>query len=246
MLNVLVVSNGETEPLENTLRSLQCFVRETGVSKEAFKVYLQALCLESSALDDFFELNLSSVVDKDNGVYDGMNRLIDRVINLDSHCLFLNAGDMLNRESFMQLYKVLQKLHLSDDTVFYSDYYIDEKRFKSRVWPYLLKMPNHQAMIIPTKFFMASGFRFDLSFPIASDLHLKLVLWSNGLQYSKIDVPICRCESPGISGNINSKILLSRSHEMARIGKKIFGSKFFYIYFFIYLFWYLIKLRRDK
>lgn len=246
MLIFLVVSNGKSVPLIKTLHSIQLFVTKTGISKETFRVYLQALNLETSILDVFFELNVLCVVYKDRGIYDGMNRLIDRVTSVDGHCLFLNAGDVLNQDCFMQLNETASNLIFSDNTVFYSDYYVDEKRYKSRLWPYLLKMPNHQSMIIPIKFFTSPGFRFDLSFSIASDLYLKLALWSNGLQYKKIDVPICRCEAPGVSGNMNSKLLFARSHEMARIGQKIFGNYFFVIYFFIYFFWYLFKLGRNK
>ena len=114
-------------------------------------------------------------------------------------------------------------------------------------FPLLLRMPNHQAMILPTNFLRSHP--FDVNYPIAADLDNKLSAYKE-LRRVFLEYKIALCAPGGTSQTINGcKSLFSRSFEIGKIAFKHFGLIAAVINILKYLLWHglikpLVKLLR--
>lgn len=97
------------------------------------------------------------VVERDNGIYDAMNKGLNLCKN--GHVLFLGAGDKIT-----QLPK-----EIDDDTVYYGTTIVDNSRnYRSSIENYVFSEANslhHQSMLTPTKFHS----KFSLKYTVCSD-----------------------------------------------------------------------------
>jgi glycosyltransferase involved in cell wall biosynthesis len=188
--------------------------------------------------------NFSNIIDKyiyekDEGIYDAMNKGIDNVIG-DFIC-FMNAGDVIISD---QLFEFSKKFK-SNTTCYIGGVKWDKKlnNFKYlNFCPYLLRLPNHQAMIIPSKY----CFKFNKNYKIASDLDQKIkILKINNYSFTKNNIVLC--ESGGKSQNIKSYLeIFSRASEFYKIAFFHYGLISAVINYSKFIIWHSFNFIKKK
>lgn len=142
------------------------------------------------------------VHEQDNGIYDAMNKGLDRVSG--RYVWFLNSGDLY--PGYRALDALLERLSQTpDDTVLYSDVYmdVDSHRYMKMVpEPEALqcdptrRTPSHQAIIYPSSFFATR--RYSLNYLISGDSALTLKALRK-YPLSKLEEPLAVFSLGGVS-----------------------------------------------
>lgn len=105
--------------------------------------------------------------------------------------------------------------------------------------PPMLRMPNHQCMLIPKKF--AQSHPFDSRFPIAADLDQKLALHKSGMLRTT-NIVTTHCDPHGLSRTINTfRKLNQRAMEQASVANKHYGTVLAIINYLIFTCWHARK-----
>ncbi|MFK7840477.1 MAG: glycosyltransferase [Bdellovibrionales bacterium] len=151
----------------------------------------------------------------DNGIYDAMNRLIERANG--QYILFLNAGDQIADDTILETIAKTMK----DQTDFIYGDAIEQtlnqnghlKKARNHNHITLGMFTHHQAMIY--KKAAISDLRYDLSYQIAADYKFtaQFLLQSNYSDY--IPQPLCIFESGGTSQN-NTKISRNEQYQIRK------------------------------
>jgi putative colanic acid biosynthesis glycosyltransferase len=148
------------------------------------------------------------VSEKDNGIYDAMNKGLDQCNG--KWVIFLNAGDEFNSPD--TLFLALQEMKDSSTTYFGRAKIISGNK-DSWLYPsgdisiahiknWLIdKLPNHQAIFFPKSFYRHN--RYNLNFNISSDSDFKLRALKD--QYSFLDMTICKFYLGGLSSSYTLK-----------------------------------------
>jgi hypothetical protein len=237
-LNFFVISDGNLKSIEKTVSSI---FKSLDNRKYSFNIIVQPAS-NSEAIADFFpQQNVFINLEKDYGIYDGMNKLIATIdrSNLKGLVCFLNGGDQLQSLDDVNF--------LNNHKVFYSDVKVETGGcISSYLLPYFLKMPHHQSMFIPVSFFQQTAYKYPPQLNIAGDLHLKMSLWSSGFQFSKIDKPLALVEDGGISTRFRKEDIKYRAEEMMFIAREFFGITYGYILFTVYFAWYSFRMLRER
>lgn len=174
------------------------------------------------------------ISEKDSGIYDAMNKGL-RFFTGDFVC-FMNAGDEILVDGMLELVSLLKLGYCFAGKVIW------DNKIKSFNYidylPWLLRLPIHQAMVIHRDL----AFKFDLRFPVASDIDQKLsIVKSTKLVIS--DIVVAKCESGGISQNIpNFNKLRIRAKEIFIIAFLHFGLFIGALNYIKFLLWHSIKL----
>ncbi len=195
---VITIEKNYHDGLLSTLQTLSNQIIPNGMS------FSHLICegTPGTARDLIRELNLKELSkicsSSDSGLYNGMNRGLDHVI--EGWVLFLNAGDtLIGSESLSHIYDVL-KTATSPIVQFKSNYSDGTQRpFKpySRISLFLGRnMHIHPALCINLD--IVGKIRFDESFQIAADYKMVIELLHHfKLQFS--DVVVSNFEGGGIS-----------------------------------------------
>ena len=156
------------------------------------------------------------VSEKDNGVYNAMNKGI-RMAN-GEHLLFLNAGDYFFDNDVLQ--KVIDKK--LDKDICYGNIivYEDEKRSYLKRYPNVLDysfwIKNnlcHQAIFIKKELFEKYGF-YNENYKIVSDLELWIIfIHINMASYKNLDVTCSVFINGGLSSNKNYEDLANKERK---------------------------------
>lgn len=150
------------------------------------------------------------ISEKDNGIYDGMNKGITHATG--EYLLFLNSGDYF--VSSETLYKVFNSQNYTEDLIIGRQYYINKKGKKSTC--HMIKKEDiddtyfwsntlpHQATFIRRDLFSRIG-RYEQNYKIIADW----VFWyksiiKNHASYKISNIFISYMEQEGISSNIQN------------------------------------------
>lgn len=142
-------------------------------------------------IKDFSDPRFSFVSEKDKGVYDAMNKGIDKA-NGD-WIIFMNAGDYFYSENAIS--SVFNQSLYTDIDVIYGDAefrlkniaYIEQAKEEVDTNQY---MPfSHQAAFVKTS--IAKKYKFDLDFKITADAAFFLKLIKSGCKFLHVNVIIC-------------------------------------------------------
>jgi len=132
------------------------------------------------------------VSEKDNGIYDAMNKGID--LAAGKWINFMNAGDRFYNKKVLD--KIVTKLFSDIVCAYGNARWKNGKKAFPFCLPYILRMPNHQTMFTKSDWLKKN--KFDLTYSICADLDSKMKIDSiNG--FYKIDELVCICEDGGIS-----------------------------------------------
>ncbi len=174
----------------------------------------------------FNEKNISYryITEKDNGVYDAMNKSIS-FANGEWVC-FLNAGDLFYDSETLRKLKDTAQKNSSADIV-----YGDTIEFKSNglsIYRKALPIDQitqaipffHQSCITKTNLLKKNS--FDIRYRICADYDFFLGRYKDNSRFAYIDSPIARYEYGGISSCDNNAVLLLREQLEIRKNRAIF------------------------
>lgn len=140
------------------------------------------------------------VSEKDNGVYDAMNKGIARASG--KYLFFLNSGDVFASSSVLKILSEVSEVNDSD--ILYGNFIYGDSliKYRSRLSLYYVmnQVICHQVQFIKKQLFDMGGM-YDLSYPITAD-HCKIMLFlvKYNATYSHVPIPVTIVEQPGISG----------------------------------------------
>ncbi len=186
--------------------------------------------------------NVEVISIQDSGIYDAINqslRLIDT-----SHFMFIHSGDKV-------LPTIISVLgDLSEDSVdcFKSQWHGQQAetlatRDPIRYSPFFGVMPNHQGMIFPRIF---TEVEYDLRFPIAADLDLKLKLHRRARLCFR-DTQIVSSLDGGLSSSaLALSSVASRTKEIWAIFRKHYGLLHSFVATVPHALNFLLRVRYDR
>ena len=223
-VSVITINYNHSKQLEATIRSV---VDNAKILGNAFEKEVEYIVIDGGSTDSstcvirrYSEYISYWVSEKDNGIYNAMNKGI--AVARGEYCLFLNSGDTLYREDTLK--NVLPNL----DTDFvcgnamlkYADgmakwnapQTVDVLFFMHRF------SVCHQSLFIRTS--MLQSRSYNESFQIVADyeqMFYEIVV--NHRSYKKVDFPVCYYGCDGISSN----------HEKADKEKRMVLNEFHYL-----------------
>lgn len=196
-ISIITINFNQSEDLEETIRS---------VVSQSFKDY-QYLVIDGGSTDGSVDVIKKYkeqihhwVSEKDNGIYNAMNKGIAAAKG--NYVLFLNSGDVLTSENALQDF--VQHQDFKGDII-YGDYQFvnGQKIYPDKITPYYFMKSSlpHQSTFFKRSVFDAMG-GFDESYRISADraFYLKCMV-SNQFQWQHIHYPLTLFDLEGISNN---------------------------------------------
>ncbi|CAI8311457.1 MAG: PGL/p-HBAD biosynthesis glycosyltransferase [Opitutia bacterium UBA7350] len=171
-------------------------------------------------LEEFRGKITSLISEKDNGIYDAMNKGLEKATG--NYIVFMNGGDTFSSNKVLA--KVASAPHAD---LLYGDIFFNEvggkcEKFPNKLGPeYLLKkMLSHQAIFYNRELFLKFGV-FDTSYRIAADydLHVRLLKLARVTHYH-ITEPLAVFDLTGMSSD--PKFRAIRKKENHRVRKQYF------------------------
>jgi glycosyltransferase involved in cell wall biosynthesis len=154
------------------------------------------------------------VIEKDNGIYDAMNKGIKEASG--EYCLFLNSGDRFYDEaSLVRFWDAYQKKvgTRNDFSIIYTDVITHYNGKMPEVKKYLdelskfylcIEIINHQSQFIKTEMLRKIG-GYDLKYKLASDYELFLrLLYLEKVKYLHIPVIVSKYNMVGTSSSVET------------------------------------------
>lgn len=162
--------------------------------------------------------NIKWISEKDNGIYDAMNKGIKMASG--DYCLFLNAGDVFYDDSVIDIFL---KHEITSDIIACNSLYLKSKFHEEKIItsPSVIKASDlilnflpHQATFIKRKLFFDYHL-YDTSYKIISDwlFFIECILVHN-VSYRHIDLIVSSCETEGISSNPQNNKLMEDEFNM--------------------------------
>jgi len=180
------------------------------------------------SINDVSGPNVQYVRERDEGIYDAMNKGIRCADS--GYILFLNAGDVLYDNNVL-LYMDYLIQELGEDSVIYGDNVLVfgngiELYKKSRMPEYIKhSLPtSHQAIFYPVSFLRSN--EYDLQFKISGDYYITALAYSNGLKFIKSDL----CISKFFVGGASSLNRDELSRDMLKVQADVLGLSLIYRY----------------
>lgn len=134
--------------------------------------------------------------EKDNGIYDAMNKGIAAATG--AYTIFLNAGDCFSDPDILATLARAVNAHNPD--FIYGDALEDDGRYKKArtpKWLFYGMFTHHQSMLYRTA--LLKDFRYDTSYAIAADYDLTVRFLRRGHIVHYCPAAICIFESGGVS-----------------------------------------------
>lgn len=191
---------------KNIARTIESVLNQTAIDFE----YMicdglsrdRTVSIAESYREKFAEKGISYRIfsEKDKGVYDAMNKGIDRANG--RYIYFLNAGDWFCQEDVLgHFINVIRED--SSPAVYYADYYyVDQHRASYIACDDTLLQKTmsigHPAMVAQTELMRQS--HFDLQYRIAADYNFVLGLKMQNLRFQHLDIAATYFMVGGISG----------------------------------------------
>lgn len=222
LLSIITVAWKNLAGLEKTWRSLAHLA-------ESSDIIFEWIVVDGNSQDgsvEFLEnLNgqyrLRYVSEKDNGIYDAMNKGIDMAEG--RYALFLNSGDIFHRniaEVVQQLAENAEKdnvMVIGDALLDYGDGTKIQRRAKQGWYIYHSLPASHQAI-----FFPLSGLRkypYDLQYKVSSDYALAAKMYKNGYAFKRVKGLVSEFSMGGISTTNNIELC----RDAKSVQRKILG-----------------------
>lgn len=197
MLNIITVNWNNHKGLNQTLNSLQ--------SQTLAKDHWRFIAIDGFSKDGSAELLKGQqdwidtlIIEKDNGVYDAMNKGIASVPNND-YFLFLNSGDILaNSDTLEELHNYIKNDDENAD-VYYGDkideFGILQKPYTPESMQYGIINACHQCIIYKKN----KNMKYDLRYKLFSDLDFTIQYYKCDSVFKYTSMPIAVYEGGGLS-----------------------------------------------
>jgi len=196
----------------------------TSISEQSTQPF-EVIVIDGGSSDGSLELIMKStksglvtkfVSEKDNGIYDAMNRGIASVTG--DFILFLNSGDILNGCNALE--EMLKQSETFDADLYYADVIVSESgkmiNFDDRIDRKFLFFRSlcHQSIIYKASIFTTVG-NYDTTYKIISDREHLYRVYMKGLNFKHIEFPLVQWEQNGFSSRNLDQLALevSRFHK---------------------------------
>ncbi len=222
LLSVITVAWKNLAGIEETWRSLAHLAQASDISYEWIVV-------DGGSQDGTAEFlanlngqhNLRFVSEKDNGIYDAMNKGI--AMAQGRYALFLNSGDIFHRDS-ANFVRQLAKLPANDKKMVIGDALLDfgdgtkiARRAKPGCYIYHSLPASHQAMFFPLE--GLRQFPYDLQYKVSSDYALAARMYKNGYAFRRIKGMVSEFSMGGVSTSNNIELC----RDAKNVQRKILG-----------------------
>ena len=222
-LSIIIVSFNPGDLLFATIQSI---LKQTFTD---YEIIVQDSCSTDGSIERIKSIkNVSIFVEKDLGIYDGMNKAIEHA-NGD-FLYFLNCGDYLFENDTLE--KIAS--NLSDEFIYYGDVFA---RNRNGVVTNPTKMTNyklstkticHQTIFFPKSVFLKYRYNF-IDYPLSADYELYFKCYKAGdYRLKHINQTIVNYDCSGTSEQIENRKKIVK--EKRAIQKNLFSKK---EYFFV-------------
>jgi putative colanic acid biosynthesis glycosyltransferase len=167
------------------------------------------------------QYNLRFVSEKDNGIYDAMNKGI--AMAQGRYALFLNSGDIFHPD-IADFIRQMAKLPAENNAMVIGDALLDfgdgtkiQRRAKPGCYIYHSLPASHQAI-----FFPLSGLRkypYDLQYKVSSDYALAARMYKNGYAFKRLKGFVSEFSMGGVSTSNNIELC----RDAKNVQRKILG-----------------------
>ncbi len=141
-------------------------------------------------IDEYNDYVSIRISEKDEGIYDAMNKGIDYANS--EYCMFLNAGDELNKpDSLLQAYYRI--IDSCNKDIYIGDAEYDYGNKQIYYTPQLKKLPFrfcHQSMFFKTSLLKKE--KYNISYKFSGDSELFYRLLEKGVSIERIEIPIVK------------------------------------------------------
>lgn len=200
-ISIIIVTLNAEATLQNCLNSIY---------KQTYPA-LEIIVMDGKSTDgtvDLLKVNDKNITlwksEKDNGIYDAMNKALDYVTG--DWIYFLGADDVLFDDFSLLAYQ------LTDHSlIYYGSVLMKGKKNKGEVKPYQHAKDNicHQAIIYPREVF--EKYRFNTIYKISADHVLNMQCW-RAFKFKYIDLIIANFNDTGVSSlNLDEKFEKDRA-----------------------------------
>ena len=240
--SIVVVSYNAENSIENTLKS---------ILNQEFSDY-EIVCIDGKSTDSTLSIikkysslykNITYISEKDNGIYDAMNKGIKR--SNGEYIFFLNCGDEFYNENVLSTVK-LNLMNNEADIIYGNSVSIvdgiEVVKCVRKINNFMFlqdKTICHQAIFAKKKVFEVNGY-FNLNYKLCSDFEWLLKCYKSKLKFKYIDFNICYYDLNGVSSSEKSFNTMLEEH--TKILNENYG---FFINKIIMLKRYLGKLKRK-
>jgi len=177
--------------------------------------------------------------EKDSGIYDGMNRALGRIKDIDdkpadeaeslSYILFLNCGDTLHdRQVLGMIADRITEEAYDDPCIYYGDQYnmltasVVSSNRKLNEFGLYRNVPCHQVCFYDIRLFDARG--YDTSYRVRADYeHFLYCIYEAGAETRYVDCIVSDYEGGGYSESDEGREISAREHR--EITAKYMGSR---------------------
>jgi glycosyltransferase involved in cell wall biosynthesis len=152
------------------------------------------------------------VSDSDNGIYDAMNKGIEKIKG--DYVLFLNSGDIF---SSINVLKNFASIKPKEDLLYGRTFLsIDNKIISETTYPDSLRgmelfeyTINHQSTFYNAQIFKTS--KYDLSYSILADWVLMMdLIFKQKISYRRLDFNICIYDLTGFSSRLENSFIMEQ------------------------------------
>lgn len=211
LISIITINLNNAAGLKNTFQSI-----EMQTFKNIELIVIDGCSQDTSieVIDAYFSIISKSVIEKDNGLYDAMNKGIKKATG--DFVIFLNSGDVFhNAESLMNITSKIDnkdKMYFGRAQNIYENlslYLMPGKNITNENYQAWLKhaTPCHQAILFPRSFYENNY--YNLNFKICSDVDYKYRA-INQCECDFIDSIVVNFELGGMSTVPNSFALMNK------------------------------------
>lgn len=214
LLSVITVAFRNYDGVVKTWRSLAHLAREKNIEFEWIVVDGGSADGTAEFLENLNgEYNLRYVSERDNGLYDAMNKGIDMAQG--KFAIFLNSGDIFHPDVAQFVRQLADK---KENAMYIGDALLDFgdgtkiRRSAKRGWYIYHSLPaSHQAIFFPLM--GLKNYPYDLQYRVSSDYALAAKLYKKGYKFERINGLVSEFSMGGVS--------TSNNLELCRDAKKV-------------------------
>lgn len=198
--SIITVNFNNADGLQKTVASIerQTYKNFEWIFIDACSIDNSLIIAQSAAFDCKKVLS-----EKDEGIYDGMNKGIKLIDSTSRYVIFLNSGDCFAANAVLEETAAqVEKNEEGPDIIFGAS--VDQTRLGLRpksarplLYIYVGMIAHHQAIFFKTA--LLKEYNYSMRYKVAADYDLVCRCFAQGSKFKKVNYRICLFGSPGLS-----------------------------------------------